>query len=356
MPRGVRRAERRHRVEQRPRARPVGRIGGRWHRRTERPPLSQVEVCVVDARDDHPPGERNLAGAASGEPPHVDRRAHRDDPVAADGECLRPRAGRVGGEHLTPGEDERGCRGAGRLRTGEGRRRRRGRHQRRVHGWGARGSSRVGVPRRWSPPASASRAAAPRRRGSRRYIQSRRAASVSIARWDDGPLGDVLAPRRSNSSAGRTRLLIVDERRSSRRARIRSASAASTRGPRGSRRNGRPSSRSRGGEVLVALALDEMDRVRAGGVTFGCVLADAGSCASAESRWALSARGLTLGRRDPQDADGLPRRRRARDAARGHGPPARAFGADAHARGREGGFGRRPRSPRGRQLARCLRT
>ena len=41
------------------------------------------------------------------------------------------------------------------------------------------------------------------------------------------------------------------------------------------------------------LALEEIDRVMAQGVTFGCVLADAGYGASAEFRRALTARGLT---------------------------------------------------------------
>lgn len=41
------------------------------------------------------------------------------------------------------------------------------------------------------------------------------------------------------------------------------------------------------------IALEEIDRVRDAGVTFGCVLADAGYGASAEFRHALSARGLT---------------------------------------------------------------
>jgi SRSO17 transposase len=41
------------------------------------------------------------------------------------------------------------------------------------------------------------------------------------------------------------------------------------------------------------IALEELDRVRAAGVTFGCVLADAGYGISAELRQALSARGLT---------------------------------------------------------------
>lgn len=41
------------------------------------------------------------------------------------------------------------------------------------------------------------------------------------------------------------------------------------------------------------IALEEIDRVRAAGVTFGCVLADAGYGASADFRRALSARGCT---------------------------------------------------------------
>jgi SRSO17 transposase len=43
----------------------------------------------------------------------------------------------------------------------------------------------------------------------------------------------------------------------------------------------------------LEIALEELDRVRAAGVTFGCVLADAGYGISAEFRRALSARGLT---------------------------------------------------------------
>jgi SRSO17 transposase len=41
-----------------------------------------------------------------------------------------------------------------------------------------------------------------------------------------------------------------------------------------------------------AIAIDEIDRVRAAGVRFGCVLGDAGYGLSAPSRHALSARGL----------------------------------------------------------------
>lgn len=41
------------------------------------------------------------------------------------------------------------------------------------------------------------------------------------------------------------------------------------------------------------LALEEVDRVCAAGVTFGCILADTGYGASADFRWALSARGFT---------------------------------------------------------------
>ncbi len=43
----------------------------------------------------------------------------------------------------------------------------------------------------------------------------------------------------------------------------------------------------------LEIALEEVDRVRAAGVTFGCVLADAGYGASAEFRRALTTRGLT---------------------------------------------------------------
>jgi SRSO17 transposase len=43
----------------------------------------------------------------------------------------------------------------------------------------------------------------------------------------------------------------------------------------------------------LEIALEEVDRVRAAGVTFGCVLADAGYGAAAEFRRALTARGLT---------------------------------------------------------------
>lgn len=64
------------------------------------------------------------------------------------------------------------------------------------------------------------------------------------------------------------------------------------------------------------IALEELDRVRAAGVTFGVVVADAGYGASAEFRRALSARGLTW-------AVGVPRIQKVYPAEVGLRPPVR---------------------------------
>ena len=89
-----------------------------------------------------------------------------------------------------------------------------------------------------------------------------------------------------------------------------------------------------------ALALDEIDRVRAAGVTFGCVLADAGYGMVAAFRRALSARGLTW-------AVGIPRTRKGYPPTVTVAPPVRALpGRPPRAR-RTGGRTSCPARPSG---------
>ncbi|NJK46463.1 MAG: transposase [Pleurocapsa sp. SU_196_0] len=60
-------------------------------------------------------------------------------------------------------------------------------------------------------------------------------------------------------------------------------------------------------KTKAEMALEEIDRVRAAGVEFGVVLADAGYC-GADFRKALSARGFTWAVGVPRHSEGLPAR------------------------------------------------
>ena len=86
------------------------------------------------------------------------------------------------------------------------------------------------------------------------------------------------------------------------------------------------------------IALAEIDRLRAAGVRFGCVLADAGYGLSAPFRQALSERGLTWAVGIPRQPEGLSGRRGDDLPRRGPRPPAQAA---------------RPRRNVGRRRRRC---
>ena len=79
----------------------------------------------------------------------------------------------------------------------------------------------------------------------------------------------------------------------------------------------------RGYRTKPEIALAEIDRARAAGLRFGCVLADAGYGLSAPFRQALSERGL-LGGRHPLQAEGLSGRRGDDLPRRRARPPAKA--------------------------------
>lgn len=76
---------------------------------------------------------------------------------------------------------------------------------------------------------------------------------------------------------------------------------------------------------LLNFALVEIDRVRAAGVRFGCVLADAGYGLSASFRQGLSERGLVWAVGHPLQAEGLSGRRDDDLSGRRARPPAKAL-------------------------------
>ena len=153
---------------------------------------------------------------------------------------------------------------------------------------------------------------------------------VNAATWEGGPLERVLAEKAQALVGGPDAVLIVDDTTLPKQGRYSVGVARQCSGAAGKRANCQAlvSLTLARGEVPVALALrlflpdewtaaparcraagvpddripprtkveialDEVDRVRAVGVTFGCMLADAGYGASAEFRRARSARGLT---------------------------------------------------------------